>query len=266
MSPVVASTSCGPLEGRKPLELREVYVAFHTPQGPLQVLCGFSLELRGPEVLGLVGPSGCGKTTILRVCAGLLRPERGEVRVFGGAPRGRVSYMPQGDSLLPWRTALGNVLAALEVDGPVGAEARRLALQLFARFGLSGFEKSFPHELSGGMRQRVALLRAFLARRSLLLLDEPLGALDALTRAELQDWLAQVLGAFPRATVLVTHDVEEALLLCDRVVVLSPRPARILRELQLARPRPRERTAPDLQNLRLQILQTLTAKAYGSGC
>lgn len=266
MNPAVASTSCLPdsqEQPKKALELREVHVTFRIPSGPLPVLCGFSLEAGQGEVVGLVGPSGCGKTTILRVAAGLLQPERGEALVFGRPPRGQVSYMPQGDSLLPWRTALGNVLAALEVDGPITPEMRRTALEFFAQFGLSGFERSFPHELSGGMRQRVALLRTFLARRELLLLDEPLGALDALTRAELQDWLGKVLRALPRTIVLVTHDVEEAVLLCDRVVVLSPRPAQVVQEVRLATPRPRDRGSPYLQTLRLQILSALMSIAHG---
>ncbi|MCS7217246.1 MAG: ABC transporter ATP-binding protein [Candidatus Bipolaricaulota bacterium] len=262
MNPAAAPTSSRPAEGETALELRDVHVAFPLPQGALPVLAGFSLAVAPGEVVGLVGPSGCGKTTLLRVSAGLLRPGRGEVRVFGRAPRGRVAYMPQGDSLLPWRTALGNVLAALEVDGPVPPEARRRAQELFGRFGLSGFEKSFPHELSGGMRQRVALLRTFLARRELLLLDEPMGALDALTRAELQDWLVEVLQALPRTVVLVTHDVEEALLLGDRVLVLSPRPARPLQEVRPAGPRPRARGSPELQALRLRILEALSPKRH----
>lgn len=265
MSPAAATTSSHRAESKWPvhaLELREVHVTFRSPSGPLPVLQGFLLHVAEGEVVGLVGPSGCGKTTVLRVAAGLLRPQRGEVLAFGKPPRGQVSYMPQGDSLLPWRTALGNVLAALEVDGPVTPELRRTVLELFAQFGLSSFEQSFPHELSGGMRQRVTLLRAFLARRALLLLDEPLGALDALTRAELQDWLGKILCALPRTTLLVTHDVEEALLLCDRILVLSPRPAQVVQEVRPPFPRPRDRSKPDLQTLRLQVLATLTRSAH----
>ncbi len=261
MSLAVASISCLPASGKmveKALELREVHMSFRAPAGPLPVLCAFSLEVERGEVVGLVGPSGCGKTTVLRIAAGLLRPQCGEVWVFGKAPRGQASYMPQGDSLLSWRTALGNVLAAVEVDGPVTPEMRRHTLALFAQFGLSGFERSFPHELSGGMRRRVTLLRAFLARRELLLLDEPFAALDAITRAELQNWLGEILCAFPRTTVVVTHDVEEALLLCDRILVLSPRPAQIIRQIQPTAARPRARDWPELQALRLQVLSTLT--------
>ena len=205
----------------------------------------------------MVGPSGCGKTTLLRVCAGLLPPWSGTVQVFGGSPRGKTSYMPQGDSLLPWRTALGNILAALEVDGRPTAQAINRARECLTQFGLGGFERSYPFELSGGMRQRVALLRAFLAQREILLLDEPLGALDALTRAELQDWLFSVWKSLRKTVVLVTHDVEEALLLSDRIFVLSARPAKVIAEFSVAKERPRARTDPQIQVLREEILWAL---------
>lgn len=169
------------------LELHEVCAGYPTPKGFLSVLDRLSLLVEKEEWVSVVGPSGCGKTTLLRVSAGLLRPQSGKVLVFGEVPRGQVAYMPQGESLLPWRTALGNILAAREADGRVDKKTKREALEFLEDFGLADFAKSFPHELSGGMRQRVALLRTFFAKRDLLLLDEPLGALDALTRAELQD-------------------------------------------------------------------------------
>lgn len=213
----------------------------------------------------LVGPSGCGKTTLLRAAAGLLRPQSGTVRVFGAEPQGRVAYMPQGDTLLPWRTALGNILAAREADGRVDPSARREAHELLAHFGLARFAQAFPHELSGGMRQRVALLRTFFARRALLLLDEPLGALDALTRAELEDWLAGVWKNSGKTVVLVTHDVEEAAVLSDSVHVLSPRPAHVVATLGIDPPRPRDRLAPAIQSVRATILGALAAfKSHGT--
>lgn len=239
------------------LELRRVFAGFSTPNGFLPVLEGLSLTVEKGEWVSVVGPSGCGKTTMLRICAGLLRPQSGEVRVFGKAPRGLVAYMPQGDSLLPWRTALGNVLSAREADGRVGQEARKEAMELLSMFGLAEFAQTFPHELSGGMRQRIALLRTFFANRDLLLLDEPLGALDALTRAELQDWLFQVWQRLRKTVVLVTHDVEEAVILSDRVTVLTPRPARVAALFPIDLPRPRERSSPQVQALRTSILQAL---------
>jgi len=234
-----------------------------TPRGKFLVLDGVSFTVQNGEWISVVGPSGCGKTTLLRVCAGLLPPWSGTVQVFGSSPRGKTSYMPQGDSLLPWRTALGNILAALEVDGRPRPEAVSKARDCLAQFGLGGFEKSYPFELSGGMRQRVALLRAFLAQRELLLLDEPLGALDALTRAELQDWLFSVWQSLRKTVVLVTHDVEEALLLSDRVLVLSARPAKVIAEFSVSSPRPRARTDPWIQGLREEIMRSLQkAKGY----
>jgi NitT/TauT family transport system ATP-binding protein len=169
--------------------------------------------------------------------------------------------MPQRDLLLPWRDALSNAALALECAGSSRAEARRAAEPLFERFGLAEFERALPAELSGGMRQRVAFLRTLLAGRPLLLLDEPFGALDAITRAEMQQWLAQALADEPRTVVLVTHDVEEALFLADRVVVLSPRPGRVVAELAVDIKRPRARretvTSPEFGTLREQALEAL---------
>jgi NitT/TauT family transport system ATP-binding protein len=169
--------------------------------------------------------------------------------------------MPQRDGLLPWRDALGNAALALECQGAGRAEARRAAAPLFDRFGLSGFEGATPAELSGGMRQRVAFVRTLLAGRPVLLLDEPFGALDSLTRGQMQEWLAGALAAEPRTVVLVTHDVDEALLLADRVAVMSPRPGRIVTELQVDLPRPRPRretvTTPAFAELKERALEAL---------
>ena len=167
------------------------------------------------------------------------------------------AYMPQRDLLLPWRDALGNAALALECQGVPRAEARRRAEPLFERFGLAEFERSRPAELSGGMRQRVAFLRTLLPGRPVLLLDEPFGALDAITRADLQEWLADMLAEEPRTVLLVTHDVEEALFLADRVVVLSPRPGRVVAEFEVRLPRPRSVTDPDLAALRREALEAL---------
>ena len=208
----------------------------------LHVLAGLSLRAAPHEVLGIVGPSGCGKSTLLELTAGLREPDSGTIAVDGetepAARLGRCAYMPQRDLLLPWMSAIDNAALALRNRGVRRAEARRAAAPLFARFGLTGFEASSPAELSGGMRQRVAFLRTLISGKPVLLLDEPFASLDAITRAEMQEWLAAALGAEPRTVILVTHDVEEALFLCDRVVVLSPRPGRVVAELKGA-----ERTA-----------------------
>ncbi len=215
--------------------------------GELQTIERLDLEVPEHQVLGLVGPSGCGKSTLLELICGLLEPTSGEIAVAEGqAATERLAscaYMPQRDALLPWYSALDNAGLALRNRGLGKGEARRQAGVLFDRFGLAGFEASAPAELSGGMRQRVAFLRTLVAGKPLLALDEPFAALDAITRAEMQEWLAVALGADPRTVLLVTHDVEEALYLCDRVVVLSARPARIVAELRAPAPRAPERDA-----------------------
>jgi NitT/TauT family transport system ATP-binding protein len=214
--------------------------------GELDVLDGVDLVVEPGEVIGLVGPSGCGKSTFLELVAGLLDPLEGTLAVDGEqaaeARLGRCAYMPQRDLLLPWLTAIDNAALALRNRGLPRRAARHAAAPLLSAFGLEGFEGSRPRELSGGMRQRVAFARTVLAGKPVLLLDEPFGGLDAITRAEMQEWLAGALGEGPRTTLLVTHDVEEALYLCDRVVVLSPRPARVIAELAGPRPRAQPRT------------------------
>ena len=179
----------------------------------------------------IVGPSGCGKSTLLRVLAGLLRPAQGSARIgdreLVGAPGG-VAYHPQRDALLPWLRALENITLGAETAGRDRAAARTEALSLLERFGLAGQERAWPDELSGGMRQRVALLRTFLMPQRALVLDEPLGALDALTRRRLQHWLLDITASDRRPILLVTHDIEEALLLADRVLVLSDRPGKVV--------------------------------------
>ncbi len=202
----------------------------HKSFGATAALADVTLELRAGELVAVVGPSGCGKTTLLRILAGLLEADAGEI-----ARSGRVVYMPQGDSLLPWRRTLANVTVGLELAGV--ADARGRALAELERFGLAGFERHWPHELSGGMRQRAALLRSFLAPSDALLLDEPFAALDALTREELREWLLEVWER--RSMLVVTHDVEEAVYLADRVLVMSARPGRILDAVAVGLPRPR---------------------------
>ncbi len=200
--------------------------------GGLAVLTGIRLSLPWRSRTAIIGPSGGGKTTLLQVIAGLLDPDTGLVRVAGTTTaRQRLAHcalMPQRDLLLPWRTALDNAAIALENRGASRAEARRRARPLFERFGLAGFERARPAELSGGMRQRVSFLRTLMADKDVLLLDEPFGALDSITRGQLQEWLREAMDAVPRTVVLVTHDVEEALLLCQQVVILSQRPGQVV--------------------------------------
>src|SRR6266511_1729703 len=214
--------------------------------GELAVIESLDLSAAPHDVVGIIGPSGCGKTTLLELIAGLQRATTGEIVVAGEhAPRSRLAscaYMPQRDLLLPWLPAIDNAALALRNRGRRRAAARRAAAPLFERFGLAGFELARPGELSGGMRQRVAFLRTLLAGKPVLLLDEPFGGIDAITRAAMQEWLAGARDAEPRTVVLVTHDVEEALYLCDRVAVLSARPARVVAELTSPDPRATPRT------------------------
>ena len=219
------------------VEIRGLAHAF----GTLRVIERLDLSVRAGEVLGIVGPSGCGKSTLLELVGGLRAPRSGTIEIEGAAsPAGRLAhcaYMPQRDLLLPWLQAIDNTALALRNRGASRAEARRVAHPLFERFGLAGFERSRPAELSGGMRQRIAFLRTLLAGKPVLLLDEPFASLDAITRAEMQEWLAEALVTESRTAVLVTHDVEEALYVSDRVTVLSARPARPVAELAAPEPR-----------------------------
>ncbi len=254
-----------PPSGAAAVEIRDLKHAY----GELTTIAGLSLTAPAHGVVGLVGPSGCGKSTLLEVICGLAEPDAGTVAVGGGASAaGRLSrcaYMPQRDLLLPWYSALDNAALALRNQGQSKTGARRRAAELFARFGLAGFEATAPSELSGGMRQRVAFLRTLLAGKPVLALDEPFAALDAITRAEMQEWLAQALRADPRTVVLVTHDVEEALYLCDRVVVLSARPARIVAELRAPAPRAADRDAavtdPEFIAVREEAMRALRGSA-----
>jgi ABC-type nitrate/sulfonate/bicarbonate transport system ATPase subunit len=226
---------------------------------------GLDLRVDPGEVVAVVGPSGCGKSTLLELAAGLQEPDEGRVEAMGAVDparrRAACAYMPQRDLLLPWRDAIGNAALALECEGVKRGEARRRAAPLFQRFGLAEFERARPADLSGGMRQRVAFMRALLPGRPVLLLDEPFGALDSITRASMQAWLADGLAEEPRTVLLVTHDVQEALYLADRVVVLSPRPGRVVAELDVELPRPRDRreivTDPQFARLERSALEAL---------
>jgi ABC-type nitrate/sulfonate/bicarbonate transport system ATPase subunit len=215
--------------------------------GELQTLASIDLDAAPHTVVGLVGPSGCGKSTLLELICGLQEPAAGTIEVEGHSAASerlaRCAFMPQRDLLLPWYSAIDNAGLALRNRGAGKQEARRAAAVLFERFGLAGFEAARPGELSGGMRQRVAFLRTLVAGKPVLALDEPFAALDAITRAEMQAWLAAALRSDPRTVVLVTHDVEEALYLCDRVAILSPRPARIVAELSPPASRAEDRDA-----------------------
>lgn len=249
------------------LAVRDVTVRF----GERLAVEHVHLSVEEGEFVAILGPSGCGKSTLLNVIAGLIEPDEGEI-LLGGRPApdrlGTLAYMPQRDALLPWRSVLDNVILGLEVAGVGRAVARSRALELLPRFGLEGYESLRPAALSGGMRQRAAFLRTVLAEQPILLLDEPFGALDALTRREMQEWLLDLWAELGRTIVLVTHDVEEALLLADRVAVMTPRPGRIklVERVRAARPRSMQSVAePAFIEQKLQLYAALRAEPQPAG-
>jgi NitT/TauT family transport system ATP-binding protein len=219
--------------------------------GEVDALAGMSMRAAHDEVVAVVGPSGCGKSTLLELICGLQQPDSGIVHAAPAA------LMPQRDLLLPWLSAIDNAGLALRARGVSRADARAAAAPWFERFGLQGFERARPGALSGGMRQRVAFLRTLLSGKPVLALDEPFAALDAITRSEMQGWLAHVLELEPRTVVFVTHDVEEAVVLGDRVVVMSARPGRAVAEIHVELPRPRRRTDDAVVALRERALEAL---------
>jgi ABC-type nitrate/sulfonate/bicarbonate transport system ATPase subunit len=208
-------------------------------------LAPIDLDVPAGRFISLIGPSGCGKSTIFNITAGLQRPTTGTVMIDGEDATGiigQVGYMLQKDLLLPWRTALDNVALGMEIRGVPKSEARERALPLLHRYGLGGFEHRYPSALSGGMRQRAALLRTLLIDVDIILLDEPFGALDAQTKAHMQEWLLQLFHDFGRTVIFVTHDVEEAIFLSDDVYIMGSRPGRIIDKMPIDLPRPRERS------------------------
>jgi ABC-type nitrate/sulfonate/bicarbonate transport system ATPase subunit len=243
------------------IELRDIHHRF----GEVAALADVTFTIHRHERLGIVGPSGCGKSTLLSAIAGLIQPDEGTIEIDEATtPKqrlGQCALMPQRDLLLPWRTAIDNAAIALENRGMKRSQARDRTRPLFERFGLAEFEERTPSELSGGMRQRVAFLRTLMAEKDILLLDEPFAALDSITRSGMQEWLLGALEQEPRTVLLVTHDVDEALLLTHRVIVMSARPGRIVRTLEtdLQRDRPRREvvTSPEFASLKEAALEAL---------
>jgi ABC-type nitrate/sulfonate/bicarbonate transport system ATPase subunit len=240
------------LQDQDAIRVEEVTHEYRSRRGPVRALQDLGLRAACGEIVAVVGPSGSGKSTLLELVCGLQAPQHGHV----SSPP--AVLMPQRDVLLPWLCAQDNAALALAVRGVPRREARRHAAPLFERFGLGGFEAAMPAELSGGMRQRVAFLRTLMAGKPVLALDEPFAALDALTRQEMQAWLAEALGAERRTVLLVTHDVEEAIVLADRIAVLSPRPGRVVAEIPVDLPRPRRRTDPRAVAMRERALAALS--------
>jgi ABC-type nitrate/sulfonate/bicarbonate transport system ATPase subunit len=211
----------------------------------LPVLKGITLQAKEGEFVSIIGPSGSGKSTILKIAAGLLQPDSGRVMVDNADLTGRprlVGYMPQKDLLFPWKTLLENAAMPLVAAGKTKKEAHSKVLEMLPMFGLEGFAHYYPHQLSGGMRQRGALLRTMLIESGILLLDEPFASLDAITRLVLQEWLLEIWDKFRRTVLFVTHSIDEAIYLSDRVYVVTSRPGKIALEqkIELERPRSKE--------------------------
>lgn len=234
------------------ISLRQVTKVFDGGTGAVQSLAGVDLEVGAHEFVAVIGRSGCGKSTLLRLIAGLLAPTGGRIAVAGEPvtkPRRDVSFMFQRPALLPWRSVLSNVLLPVEIFGLDRREGRGRARLLLDLVGLGGFEERLPHELSGGMQQRVSLCRSLIQSPEVMLMDEPFSALDAMTRTELSEELQRVQMELPRTVVFVTHSIEEAVVLADRIVVLSPRPGRVHRVVDVAAPRPRALGRADLDQV-----------------
>ena len=230
---------------------------------PFAVLQDVNLYANTGEFVSLIGPSGCGKSTLLNIIAGLEQPSSGTLYLNGRRAEqrlGTVGYMQQKDLLLPWRNVLDNIILGLELRGMSRRRARARALALMEQFGLKGFETAYPYALSGGMRQRAAFLRTILPEQEVFLLDEPFGALDALTRTQLHAWLLELWETLHKTIVLVTHDVDEAIFLADRVYVMTARPGRVKLVQGIDLPRPRRldmvTTAPFVA-LKAQLLAAL---------
>ncbi|MGW4797361.1 ABC transporter ATP-binding protein [Nonomuraea sp. NPDC004297] len=230
------------------LTLRGVAKTFTRRGTTVQALEHTDLDIAPGEFVSLIGPSGCGKSTLLKLIAGLLEPSAGTISVDGTPvtePLAQVGIAFQKPTLLRWRTVLDNVCLPLDIAGDKGPDGRRRARQLLEMIGLAAFEKHYPRELSGGMEQRVAIARSLVSRPSLLLMDEPFGALDEFTREDLNDELLGVWQREPKTVVFVTHSISEAVFLSDRIVVMSARPGRVHADIQVPLPRPRDRGLRD---------------------
>jgi len=254
------------MAGAAKLSLDGISRTFETRKGPFVALAPVALSIPQGRFVSLIGPSGCGKSTVFNIIAGLLEPTCGRVLIDGADVTrsiGRVGYMLQKDLLLPWRTVLDNVVLGMEIQGVPLRQARARALPLLQRYGLSGFEYLNPSALSGGMRQRAALLRTLLFDTDIILLDEPFGALDAQTKLAMQEWLLALWSDFHKTVVFVTHDVEEAIYLSDEVHVMATRPGRIVESIPVPIPRPRLRTSvlsPEFLAIKQRCLELLAGK------
>ncbi|WP_100405813.1 ABC transporter ATP-binding protein [Bacillus solitudinis] len=237
----------------------DVYHSFQNEK----IINGLNITLQNGEFISVIGPSGCGKSTLFNLIAGLELPDKGQI-LFAGkdvkGQRGHSSYMMQKDLLFPWKTVLENVLLGATITRQSKEEAEKEATALFPMFGLKGYENYYPSVLSGGMKQRAALLRTFLHKKDLLLLDEPFGALDALTREKMHEWLLQIWSQMQRTVLFITHSIDEAIFLSDRIYVLAPRPTELVLEMKVSLPRPRRKAmslTPEYARLKQELMKAL---------
>lgn len=227
------------------IELNNVYKTFQSKDGDLQVLKNINMYLDKEEFVTIIGPSGCGKSTIFQLLTGISREYDGEIKIDSSSLESydkRIGYMHQKDLLMPWMSLIKNLSVPLEIQGLSKIKAREKVKELLPDFGLDGFENSYPKELSGGMRQRAALLRTVLIDSDIMLLDEPFGALDAINRTKMQEWLLNIWNKFKRSVLFITHDIEEAIYLSDRIYIISDRPGEVIKEVKIDFNRPRDKS------------------------
>ncbi len=246
------------------IEVRHVSLIYDTPSGPVNAVEDASFSMEASQFLCLVGPSGCGKSTLLNIIAGFLKPTSGEILIGGNPVTGygmdRGVVFQDFAQLFPWRTALGNVSFGLEMKGMSKAECKEIALEQLRLVKLEKFANSYPHHLSGGMQQRVAIARALAYNPSVLLMDEPFAALDAMTRDEMQRLLAEVWRETGKTIIYVTHNVAEAVYLADRVIVMTPHPGRVKREVPISLPRPRDPLSVEFLDFQKELLSHLSSQ------
>jgi ABC-type nitrate/sulfonate/bicarbonate transport system ATPase subunit len=244
------------------LELQQIVKRF----GDTEVLKDITFSVADGEFVSILGPSGSGKSTLFQMIGGIMQPTSGQIRMNGKdivGERGHISYTPQSASLMPWRNVMDNVLLGQEISGKKDTDR---AYELIERAGLKGFEKAYPHELSGGMKQRVSFIRSIMSPQSLILLDEPFSALDEFTRLDMQKWLLSIWSEHKKPILFITHDIEEALFLSDRIIIFSERPAAVKKEITVPYSRPRDPDillTDDFLRKKREISLYLTSKQKG---
>ncbi len=243
------------------LKIKNIHYDYREDGEVYPVLADINLSVEEGEFICIIGPSGCGKTTLFNILVGLDKPDEGEIILKEEditCTRGHIAYMPQKDLLFPWRTIIENLLLGVEISKGNLKAARKEAEDLIPLFGLEGFADNYPDQLSGGMRQRAALLRTVLTHHDILALDEPFGALDALTRSKMQEWILSIQAELNKTILFVTHDIEEAITLADRVIVLNGRPSKITKELKVELPYPRQKTDQKFIEYKEELLERLS--------